>query len=205
MAKRKSGKRTASGRLSRANADPRKAWDYGNEIVQARRLLFTHETIQGGKAADQVSDAIGRLWALGMLNNHGFDGKMLCDKGRDYANAWWAYWGGRLSATDNEPRTSSSQSKEVPSARPADLYFERIDAYLERGTLARKCLLELLVDYEGDDIAPWAARLIGHGLMERKRIRFAEPLEPSDRIMLNAAIRGLCALVDGTVPMRVAA
>ena len=202
MAKRKTGKRV-NGRLSRA--DPRKSWDYGNDVVQTRRMMFTHDKIQDGKAADEVSDAIGRLWALGLLDNHGLDAKVLRDKGRDYAEAYWAYWGGRPSATDNEPRSRTSSSKEVPPPRNADLYFERIDAYVERNTLARKCLLELLVDYDGDDIVPWAGRIIGNALMERGRIKFANPLVPDDRAMLNAAIRGLCALVDGALPMRAAA
>ena len=220
MANRRSGKRNAAGRHVRDKASlaeaARKSWDYGNDVVQRRRLIWAPIIAsippeycvneQGEiRVLDNTGDAIGQLWALGFFNDHGFDPKALRNTGRGFAAARWAYWGGKLSATYNEPRSRTSSSKEVPPARKADLYFERIDAYVERNTLARKCLLELLVDHDGDDIAPWASRLIGNELMERGRIKFANPLQPDDRTMLNAAIRGLCALVDGAMPMRAAA
>ena len=204
MAKRKSGKRTSSGRLSRAA--PVKAWDYGNEVVQARRALFDHPSIQGGKAADQVSDGIGQLWALDMLDGYGIDPVALRDKGREYAELWWGYYPGAPSIANYDQRSRTSQSKEVPPATPRDLYFAHIDQCLAVGSHERRALFQLLINTaQGDEVEPWAARLIGLGLMERGRIRFANCAVTGDTANLRAAIRGLVALAGGIVQVRAAA
>ena len=63
----------------------RQAWDYGNEVVQRRRAMFDCMAIKGGKAADQVHDGIGQLWALDYLDGHGHESDTLRDAGRLFA------------------------------------------------------------------------------------------------------------------------
>jgi hypothetical protein len=63
--------------------------DYGNLAVQKRRALFDAMNIKGGKAADQVFDGIGQLWALDFLDGHQLDPDVLRDTARRYAHLYW--------------------------------------------------------------------------------------------------------------------
>lgn len=207
MAKRKNGQRTKSGRLSRAKggpADPRKAWDYGNPRVVARRELFDCMAIKGGKAVDQVFDGIGQLWALDFLDGHGLDGDTLRDAGRKYAELYWGYYPGGPSISNYDQRTRSSDSGEIPPASKRDLYFAKLDLYLPRPSHERDALFDLVIDpHNGDSIAHWAEAIVKYELLKRGRVsshmRFPDG---NDYALLGAAVRALCALVDGQMPNR---
>lgn len=74
--KSKSGKRTPSGRLSRAGAVP--VYDRGTERTQMMRAFY----------GEQGSDAIGRAYQAGLLGE-GSEAKALLDTARRIANAYW--------------------------------------------------------------------------------------------------------------------
>jgi hypothetical protein len=193
--RKKSGKRTATGRLSRAR-------DYGNEFVQQRRALFDGLCIRGGKAADQVFDGIGQLWALDYLDGHHLDPDLLRDTARQYAAIYW-----RRNA-DKAPKIG--QPERVGYSRPSlddngldwkfETWLDAIPAY------ERRVLERVVVDHWfNDGNEPFVERLVGHELMQRGRMKFARPVEPNDRETLAALLRALFVLVDGVIPNRRAA
>jgi len=194
--KRRTGAREKNGRLSRA------VRDYGNEIVQARRAMFDAMCIKSGKAADQVFDGIGRLWALDFLDGHHLDPELMRDTARKYAEIYW-----RRNA-DKAPKIGQAErgDRAKPSLEDseADRRFERwIDILptVERGVLER-----VVVDHWfSDGSEPFVNRLVGQELMQRGRIRFAVPEERGDRDLLAALLRALFVLVDGAMPIRRAA
>lgn len=73
---RKTGRRTQSGRLSRANPLP--AFDRGTERTQASQALY----------GPDGNDAIGRAYRAGLLGE-GTEAKALLDTARRIANAYW--------------------------------------------------------------------------------------------------------------------
>lgn len=194
--KKKSGPREKNGKPSRS------VRDYGNEFVQARRAMFDAMCIRGGKAADEAHDGIGRLWALDYLDGHHLDPALLRDTGRKYAALYW-----RRNA-DKAPKTG--QPERVGFSHPslqdtgADLLFER---WLDDLPAYERSVLESVVvkHWHTDGAEPFVDRLVGKGLMERGRVRFAEALKPGDHDLLATLLRGLFVLVDGALPKRFAA
>jgi hypothetical protein len=92
-----------------------------------------------------------------------------------------------------------------------DERFDRVDAEL-RG-LERSALLSLLVDPvvgsrpDGRDDAPWVNSHIAYALLEKKKLipAYMQPVrfpDANDHDLLKAAVRGLCILVDGSLPVR---
>lgn len=203
MGKRKAGKRTTKGRLSRAKGeapDPRLAWDYGNDVTQARRRLFDCAAIKGGKAADQVSDGIGQLWALDLLEGHEVAGDALRDAGRLYAELYWACYARTAATIGNYDRRSrTSESGEIRPATPRELAFERMDDCLPRKSFEWGAVHSLVIDeWHSDRVAPWAESLICEELLGRGRIPAATMFPTSnDRELLAAATRGLLMLALG--------
>lgn len=194
--KKKGGAREPSGRPSRA------VRDYGNDIVQARRTMFDCMAIRDGKAADEVSDGIGRLWALDFLDGHSIDPAVLRDSGRKYAALYW------VRNADKAPRVSDAErvgfSKPSLEDTRADLLFER---WLDDLPVYERRVLETVVvdHWHSDGEEPFVERLVGRELMQRGRIKFASPEHPGDRTQLAALLRALFILVDGVTPIRQAA
>jgi hypothetical protein len=86
--------------------------------------------------------------------------------------------------------------------------FDRMDENLP--SYERVILLSLLVDplIGHGDTVPWAQSLIDEALLQRKRLpegRVMRFPDMDDRYKLEACIRGLCVLVDGSLPARWAA
>jgi hypothetical protein len=190
----------------RASVTP---WDYGNDVVRRHRALFDCAIIKNGKAADQVHDGIGQLWALDFLDGHGFDGVALRDAGRLFAQLWWERYAGADGSANLAPKVSSFERASRSSAiydgmTKRDLLFEKLDDCLPSNSLERGAIIDLCVDpWYREGVTPWAHRLVCCELLKRKRIPEAMGFETSaDRDKLAAAIRGLCALVDGALPQR---
>lgn len=182
-----------------------------NMRVMERRDTFSFVTPPTDKRLDgrngeidsEVCDGIGQLSALGLLDGHGHDPAEMVQKGR--------FWGGHyaklLKATGVKmgayERADRSEASGALTA--ADLLFDRIDECLPN--YERQVLLSLLVDplIGHGEIVPWAQSLIGEALLQRHRtiihkvVRFPDE---QDRAYLQAAIRGLCVLVDGALPAR---
>ena len=205
MAKRRSGARYANGRLKGPTTRKGRAvpFDYGNDVVQKRRALFDCQIIKGGKAADQVHDGIGQLWALDFLDGHGFEDSALRDAGRLFAELWWQRYNATAPKTAQFERASRTTNfYEGRTGR--DIIFDRMDDALMPGYLERTAVVSLCIDpWFADHVVPWAGRLIATELLRRGRpVEFAELETEDDRRMLNGLIRGLCLLVDSGLPAR---
>lgn len=203
MGKRKTGPRYKNGRLKGATSRlGRQKWDYGNDRVQARRALFDCLNVKGGKAADQVHDGIGQLWALDFLDGHGFDDTALRDAGRTFAELWWERYEATAPKTQKYERASRTTNF-YEGRTTRDRIFDRMDDSLLPGHLERAAVMTLCVDpWFRDEIAPWAARLVEHELERRRRKTVMVLDQPDDRQMLEGLIRGLCLLIDAGLPMR---
>lgn len=209
---RKSGKRTKGGRLSRAVSALLER-NPPNERILERRALFAFVRKPAAKRQDgrdgeidsEVCDGIGQLCALGLLDNHGFDPVELRDRGRLYAELYWHRYTATAPITGSVERSDRSTGG-YDGVTARDRLFEKMDGALD-GQVERAAVMSLVVDpMWGDDIVPWAQALIAEALLKRKCIP-NEMVFPTlnDREMLNACVRGLCAIVDGALPQRRAA
>lgn len=186
------------------------------EHILLRRQLFSFvrapERLEGrnGEIDSEVCDGIGQLCALGYLEGHGCDPIELRDKGR--------FWGGHYAKLMKGSGLRIGQFERQDKGHGtgalsgADLLFDKMDGSLP--SYERSVLLSLLVDSIigsdpfGKDVCEWAKSLIHEGLLARGRTWFCEPVRfPTmhDRMLLDAAVRGLVILVDGAVPVRRAA
>ena len=203
------GKRT-NGRLSRSKDALVERVQPADYII-ARRLAFAwHRPTKGpdgrvGEIDQDICDGIGQLHACGLLDNHGFDPVELRDKGRLYGKLYWTRYSATAPRTGKYDRSSRSTSS-YDGMTPADLLFARMDDSLQ--AYERQCVFDLVVDTTwGDAVTPWAAGLIAEALLQRGKMppRCLEPImwpTLETRAMLNGCIRGLCALVDGSLPRR---
>jgi hypothetical protein len=201
MAKRKSGQRYKNGRLKGPTTRlDRIARDYGNDFVQKRRAMFDAMSIRGGKAADQVFDGIGQLWALDFLDGHHLDPDVLRDTARRYAELYWTRNGATAPKTGKAERVGFS----LPSLEDngGDLLFERWLDYLP--DYERRVLEHVMIDcWFTDREAPFVTRLVSTELLSRGKLpEFVELSTAHDRDLLDALMRALFVLVDGALPAR---
>lgn len=204
---RKTGPRTKSGRLSQAK-------DHGNARVQDRVSAFRHRDILDGKAEwIDLFDGVGQLHAIGMLEGHGIDGKLLREAGRDYIGLYMSYFIDMMpKGCDLERayggRTGSGKSDAIPPASKRDLRFIMLDGLLPVGSEERYWTHKLLLDHFGlDTVLPLVDRLVNF-----KFSQWHLPLPAGDRDMRTAGVedfkrlgcilRGLFALADGAMPDR---
>lgn len=184
-------------------------FDYGNDVVRRHRTMFDCARIKAGKARDQVHDGIGQLWALDFLDNHGIDDTALRDAGRLFAELWWSRYAAADGSASLAPRVAqyerhSRSSNSYDGMTKRDLLFDKMDDCLPVGSRERQMIIDLCIDpWYREGVTPWAHRLICCELLKRGRISAAMAFETSaDRDNLAATIRGLCALVDGSLPQR---
>ena len=201
MAKRKSGPRTKSGRLKN-RATP---FDYGNVRVELRSARFAR--FQDGKAGQQVHDAIGRVWAVGLLENDRVDPAALRDIGREYACRYWGYYGTSVGVANYEQDCRRGSGLADGQADPAGERFEAMDERLnDAGKAARDAVHALCVDYHffPDDEPDWASALV-NDKFAAKSLSVAGALSTErDRRLIAHAIAGLLALCEGQVMRRAA-
>jgi len=180
--------------------------------IAERRRLFSfvqppadrRQDGRNGEIDSEVCDAIGQLCALGLLDGNGYDPIELRDKGR--------FWGGHYAKLlkGSGAKTGSYERKDRSTPSGAltgeDILFDRMDESLPY--YERTVLLSLVVDplIGHDEFVPWAQSLIDEALLERGQIPKAmRSPDLNDRELLKAAIRGLCALVEGSLRPRWAA
>lgn len=202
----KSGPRYSSGRLkgpTTRKGRQTQAWDYGNIMVQKRRAMFDAMNIKGGKAADQVFDGIGQLWALDFLDGHQLDPDVLRDTARRYAYLYWNRNGATAPKIGKAERVGFS----LPSLEDtgSDLMFERWIDWLP--AYERSVLEHVTVDYwHSDGCAGFVNRLVTTELLNRGKCpELVELSTAHDRDLLDALLRALFVLVDGVIPARRAA
>jgi len=138
--KRKAGKRTATGQLSRAG----RQYDKGSERAEWKQSVY---------GADG-SDALGRAYVMGLLGEHG---QTLLATGRAIARAYWPIFGhhaarctlGGISGGGGE----GSKEQEAWLTSQLDI----VDAL---GRDYRRAFDSLVIDINADEGPVWLDRLI---------------------------------------------
>lgn len=199
MARRKGrpslpGKRKANGRLRARTAGP----DLGNLRVQERRAAFA--LFQGGKAGNELGDAIGKAWAAGLLEGYGADAQAMRDAGRDYGQLWRRCYGAldlRTSSLERRARTSPAPTASTESA--SERRFERMDAIVSTfPRLSREAFYGLAADYQDSDaVPPFVERLINERVALKGRTPGGTLPVRGDREKIERAAEILVALVEG--------
>ena len=182
--------------------------------IAERRRLFSfvqppankRQDGRNGEIDSEVCDAIGQLCALGLLDGNGYDPIELRDKGRFWGGHYAKLMKGSGAKVGSYERRDRSQPTGALTGE--DLLFDRIDAALPY--YERTVLLTLVVDplIGFGETVPWAQGLIDEALLQRHRLpahRVVRFPDMNDRELLNAAIRGLCALCEGSLRPRWAA
>lgn len=203
MGKGKSGKRYKNGRLQQPTTrEGRQNRDYGNEFVQRRRALFDCMAIKNGKAADQVFDGIGQLWALDFLDGHHLDPELMRDTARKYGELYWRRNNAMAPKCGKLERGDRAKSALIDSR--ADLTMERWIDDLGSMPFEKQVLDHAVVDYWfSDGMAGFVNRLVSTELLKRGRLPLFMEMETSgDRDLLAGLLRALFVLVDGVLPAR---
>lgn len=177
------------------------------EYILQRRALFSFVTpTKGpdgrvGEIDQDVCDPIGQLHAVGLLDGHGHDPQELRDKGR--------FWGQHLvrlmKVVGVKMGAYERSSRSIPSSAltGADLLFDRMDRNLEH--YERRVLFDLIVEplighHEG---CLWAEALVTSELWARGKVPPVTMFKTAYHDeLLNAAIRGLCQLIDASLADR---
>lgn len=210
MTKRKSGKRDKSNKLLRPTTRAGRAkHDYGNDRCVERLEYFRDPNILGGKAAwIDVFDGVGQLHAMGMLDGHGLDGKLLRDAGRDYIGLYNYYFIDLLPKSSDLQRayggsTSSGKLDLIPPATRREIRFAQLDELLPVGSNERYYTHKLLLDHFGlDTIAPFAECLVNYKRAQWRLPTAGRIADAEDFQILGHVLRGLFALADGAIPSR---
>lgn len=179
-----------------------------NAVVIARRESFSFLKAERGGSIDQdIHDAIGQLHALGLLNGHGHEAKDLRDVGREYAELYWERYADLAPTVGSFERHSRATGNPPERTRRYDR-FNRLDESLSRCSMERTAIHMLLTNnFHSDRLEGWVRRLIQYELLKRGK-HLDEPLlldgatYGHDNYMLGCAIRGLCLLIDASLPAR---
>lgn len=182
--KRKGGKRTPSGQLSRAGK-PRTEIVKGNERAQAMQVLY----------GPDGADAIGRAYRAGLLGD-GSDAKAMLDTARRIANAYWsAYGNGAITCTLGDKTGGSSASICPNKARQREEWLSRcLDSVKRLGWPHRRFFDALVIDVHPDHGPAWVDRLCYAARTRRA------PIRPEDASALNLALEGLALLAGVDMP-----
>jgi hypothetical protein len=213
--KKTPGTRSSGGRRKKpSTAALRTKHDYGNDRCIARIEAFHHPKILDGKAAwIDIFDGVGQLHAIGMLEGHGLDGKLLREAGRNYIGLYNYYFIEMMpKGSDLERayggRSGSGKSDLIPPATKRDLLFAKLDDTLPSGSEERYWTQALLLNHFGlDAVHPLVDRLVNYRFNQwRLPIpigdRDARTAGATDFQILARFLRGLFALADGTMPER---
>jgi len=170
--KRKPGKRTESGRISRAGAVP--LFDHGSDRVRAMRDKF----------GTDYNTALGRAFAFGLLGQ-GNEAKDRYSLGKRLAKVRQRYYGHRrpTCALDNSPRGNVIliiTEDELERALADKAWLKQAEAKIDQG--CAPYLDQLLSDLYTDTGPYWLANLI------------EGPSDARDRMVLDAALKALDAL-----------
>lgn len=202
--------KAAAKRARKAAVDAAKgSRDTPNDHVQRLRQRFAFlrlEASEGrqGTIDQDICDGIGQMCAVGLLDGHGHDPLLLRDTGREWGEGFALWY--KSSGMKTASYVRMDRSDEVRPITRAEERFRNLNNALSG--YEKSCLLSLIVDplighFEGDGVVFWAASLIGERLLEMGIIppvvRFPTP---DDWFRHGAAIRGLCQLVDASLPAR---
>lgn len=138
--KRKAGKRTATGQLSRAG----QRYDKGCERAEWKQSVY----------GPDGSDALGRAYVMGLLGEHG---QTLLATGRAIARAYWPMFGtGRIGCTLG---TKSGGNGDGNKDREIWLSAQ-LDSINALGRDYRVAFDQLVIDIHADEGPVWLDRII---------------------------------------------
>lgn len=158
-----------------------------------------------GTIDQDICDGIGQFHALGLLDGHGHDPQDMRDKGREWRDGYATLLkrSGYKTAAFERVSRGSSEARYTNRDAKWDAMDEALTGY------ERSVLLSLLVDPivgswpNGEENAPWVVALVSEALIKRQRhpalVRFPTA---DDYGRLAATIRGLCLLIDASLPAR---
>lgn len=180
--KRKQGKRTKSGQLSRAG-QPR--YDKGTEHAQAMQVLY----------GPDGADAIGRAYRSGLLG-HGSDAKAMLDMARQISNAYWAvYTNGSYTCPIADKTGGSIPSFSPEKARRREEWLSgQVDTVNRLGHAHRRNFDQLVIDVHPDHGPAWLDRLCFAHRSNRVVI------DPADAQCLSLALEALSLIADVDMP-----
>lgn len=179
-------------------------------VIQRRQLFAFVTPTKGpegrvGTIDQDICDGIGQLHALGLLDKHGHDSQDLRDIGRAWRDHYVMLM--RASACEIGKYERADKSEAIAHYTHLDAKFDAMDEALtgfERGAL-----MDLLVDPIigswplGEENSPWVRSIIAEGLIAKGKFPPACRLpDLHDKNLLDAAIRGLCMLIDAGLPAR---
>lgn len=147
--KRKTGKRTKSGRLSRAGVSPVRI-DRGSERAQAMRELY----------GDNCSDAIGRAFERGLLGS-GTEAKSMLDTARAIHRAYWSnYANGPVRCALADRNGAAVRDDEERERRQEAWLTQMLKIAARGGHTVRVLFDQLVVDINPDCGPLWLDRLL---------------------------------------------
>ncbi len=173
--KRKQGRRTKSGQLSRAGVVL--TYDRGTERAQAMQALY----------GPDGADAIGRAYRSGLLGE-GHDAKALLDIGRKIARAYWqAYETGPIRCTLADKNFGAAVAIDHKAAKEREQALEaNLKCVQALGQPTRRAFDQLVIDVNPDHGPAWLDRLCWQ---TQKQL----DIHPADLAQLALAIEGLQA------------
>lgn len=180
--KRKPGKRTKAGQLSRAGMPPVRI-DRGSERTELRTLLY----------GTNGSDAIGRAFERGLLGA-GSEAKTMLDTARAIHRAYWAWYANGPIRCALADRTGSSiEGDDDREARQETWLRAMLKTAEQGGRSARVLFDELVVDINPDAGPTWLDRILG-----------GAPVAAQDWGRLDCALETLadCAGIRRPIAMR---
>jgi hypothetical protein len=195
---RKSGPRKHDGSLERGKLVP------PPDHIVARRKLFSFVVSEKGGSIDQdTCDGIGQFHALGLLDGQPIDGLELRNIGREWRDWFVTLLRRQGFKAGGYERMDKAKEREPRHNERLDRMDDSLSGY------ERHALYSLLIDPVvgswpcGEQDAPWVRSIVAEELLKRNRYvaSFRFP-DAHDRQLLEAAIRGLFALYDASLPGR---
>jgi hypothetical protein len=178
--KRKAGKRTPSGQLSRA-APHQPLFDRGTDHAQAMQALY------GPDGADQI----GRAYRAGLLGQ-GSEAKAMLDTARRISNAYWRAYstGSYRCPLDTSPRGNVAILDHERTRQTERWLTEALDFVNSMGRDVRRAFDALCIDVHPDHGPHWLDALI-YASKQRK------PADPAHAAQMRRALDALDALANG--------
>ncbi|TFI59073.1 hypothetical protein E2493_05985 [Sphingomonas parva] len=143
--------------------------------------------------------AIGRAWAVGLLDGFGADAAAIRDAGLGYAARYWGYYPSPNGVSNYEAEDRRGRGWGESQDRGGEI-FQRLDkAVRDAGRASYKAVQSLVVDtYWFPDRNPsWLDRLINGRLAASGRTVTGSLPVPGDDETLRLAVEGLLTVVQG--------
>lgn len=172
--KRKVGKRTKSGRLSRAKVPP-VLYDRGTEAAQAVRAIY----------GTDCTDAIGRAYRAGLLGDEQ-EAKPLLDTARSIASAYWqAYEVGPVRSAIGARTFGNVAQIDHERVKKREEWLEACLRFVDgMGANVRRSFDQLVIDPNPDAGPAWLDTLCWS-------VRIKTPLPLKDKARLREALDAL--------------